>query len=287
VDNAPCTSATADLIRQCRGHPAQVHYVREDRPGLPWARNCGLRRARGEIVAYTDDDALADPHWLSEIAQAFLATDNVVCVTGLALPAELETQAQAWFEQFGGFNKGRGFDRLIFNMTTHRRQDPLYPYLAGQFGAGVNMAFTASALRALGGFDPAFVKGQDIELYFRIIAAGYTLVYEPAALVHHFHRRDYASLRTQLLNYGTAFTAFLSKCLTDDPKRLFYLLGRLPSALSYLFSSRSVRNEHKTSYPQELTWLELLGMLRGPIWYLLQRWNTYLIVKQFGPLQVK
>jgi glycosyltransferase involved in cell wall biosynthesis len=141
----------------------QVRYLREERPGSQWARNSGLRLVQGDIVAFIDDDALADPDWLTNLAIAFETVEGVACVTGLALPAELETQAQGWFEQFGGFNKGRAFNRLIHNLTTHRMPDPLYPYLAGKFGAGVNMAFKADLFRALGGFDPAFVNGQDSE----------------------------------------------------------------------------------------------------------------------------
>jgi hypothetical protein len=67
VDNAPSTSATVDFIRQTyRGVP-QVRYIREDRAGLSWARNCGMMAARGEILAFTDDDVVIDPYWLFEL----------------------------------------------------------------------------------------------------------------------------------------------------------------------------------------------------------------------------
>jgi GT2 family glycosyltransferase len=290
IDNAPQTSATADHIREHYSHLPQVRYFREDRPGLSWARNCGLRHARGEIIAFTDDDVLVDPNWMLEIVRAFRATDNVACVTGLTVPAELETQVQAWFEQFGGLNKGRGLTRLLFNLTTYRSTDPFFPYLSSKFGAGANSAFKTSVLREIGGFDPAFGPGtptgsaDDTELFFRVIMRGYTLIYEPAALVKHIHRREYFKLRKQLNAYGVGFTAHLTKCVVIDPRRVFYLISKLPSAFNYLFSPRSTRNVGKQAdYPLELTWVELIGMLYGPVAYLISCWRKHSIVWQFGP----
>lgn len=285
VDNAPQTSATADLIGQHYSHLPHVRYVREDRPGRPWARNCGMRHAQGEIVAYTDDDAVADPHWLAELARGFQTTDNVACVTGLALPAELETQAQVWFEHFGGFSKG--FSERIFDLTEHRPANWLYPYSAGIFGAGVNMAFKTSALRALGGFDPAFGNGQDIEAFFRVIIRGYRLVYEPGALIYHSHRKDYSALKKQLYRYGVALTAFVTKCIIDDPKRVFDIGRKLPYGLFYALSSKSSKNYKKgSSYPPELTRIELKGMLYGPLAYFRSRWHVRQTIRQSGPLAV-
>ena len=71
-------------------------------------------------------------------------------MTGAILPAEQETRAQLWLEEYGGFHKG--FRRQVFDLTTHRRDTALYPYDAGQFGSGANMAFRTDVLRAMGGF---------------------------------------------------------------------------------------------------------------------------------------
>ncbi len=285
VDNAPKTSATADLIREHYGHLSQVRYVREDRPGTPWARNRGLQQAQGEIIAYTDDDVLVDPYWLAELAQGFQIAENVACVSGQILAAELETQAQDWLEQASSFTKG--FTRVIHNVTTHRLKHPLYPYSAIKYGSSANVAFKTQVLRALGGFDPAFLQGQDIDAYFRVTAKGYTMVYEPAAVIRHFHRRDYAGFRKQIYNYGIAFTAFVTKSIVQDPKLILFLISRLPNALFAVFSPRAPKNQHKrTNYPRELTQLEFRGMLYGPFVYLRRQWHVRQIVKQFGPLDL-
>jgi hypothetical protein len=94
VDNAPNTDATRGLVRERLGHLPHVRYLREPRPGLSRARNAALEAARGEIVAFVDDDVVVDPGWLRSIVLGFRAMPGVACVTGMILPAELETRSQ-------------------------------------------------------------------------------------------------------------------------------------------------------------------------------------------------
>ncbi|MGH2344227.1 MAG: glycosyltransferase, partial [Chloroflexota bacterium] len=157
VDNAPSSSATADFMRATYGDAAMIRYVREDRPGLGRAHNRGLEDVRGEIVAFTDDDVVVDRHWLTELVKGFSVAANVGCVTGMIFPRELQTQAQLWIEQHGGF--GKGYARRIFDLDENHPKSRLYPYAAGAFGSGANMAFRTPALRAMGGFDPALGAG--------------------------------------------------------------------------------------------------------------------------------
>lgn len=278
VDNAPSTSETFDYIRNTFSS-SRIRYVREDTPGLAVAHNRGLLEARGDIVAFTDDDVRIDRHWLMKIVEGFALAAGVGCVTGMIVPAELETPAQVWLEQYGGFNKG--FEVSMFNLTDHRPQSPLYPYTAGVFGSGANMAFRRDVLRAIGGFDPALgagskgVGGDDLAAFFDVIKHGYTLVYQPAAIVHHWHRRDYEGLRRQAYGYGVGLTAFLTKTLIDQPQRLFDILPRIPQALFYAFSPTSPKNAKKQAdYPEELSRLERKGMLYGPVAYVKSRWSV-------------
>src|SRR4029077_11695552 len=113
VDNAPSDDRTRDLVSQ----RPEVSYVREPRPGLNFARNRALREARGEILAFLDDDVIADRHWLAGLADAWAANRDAAAFTGLVLPMELETEAQIVFERRGGFR--RGFDRI--------RYGPVFP----------------------------------------------------------------------------------------------------------------------------------------------------------------
>src|SRR5205807_167629 len=79
------------------------------------------------------------PHWLAEIARALADHPAADVVSGVIVPAELETAAQVWFEQFGGHSKGRGFRPAAFSPATAKTQSPLYPL--PPFGTGANMAF--------------------------------------------------------------------------------------------------------------------------------------------------
>lgn len=267
VDNAPGTNATADLVQQTYGDDPKIRYIREDRPGLSIGLNCGIMAARGEILAFTDDDVVVDAYWLIELARAFSRAEDVACVTGLVLPLELETPAQMLFEQFGGFSKG--FRRCVYDMRDNRPREPLYPYTAGRFGTGASMAFRPDFLRRVGGFDPALHCGMDIAAFFQVVKQGYTLVYEPAALVYHTHRRSYAELQRQIYTYGVALTAYLTKSILERPLRLLELAGKVPYGLFFTLSSRSPKNQKKSfQYPEDLTKLELKGMLHGPFAYL-------------------
>ena len=284
VDNAPGTNATVNLIKQKYCAESQVRYIREDRPGPSWARNCGMKVAKGEILAFTDDDVVVDPYWLVELVRAFTIANDVVCVTGLVLPLELETAAQLLFEEYGGFTKGLA--RRIFEKRQRSSKMPLHPYVAGRFGTGASMAFTATFLQSIGGFDPALGgngpsrNGQDIAVFFQVIIRGYKLVYEPASLLYHLHRRDYAGLRKQIYNYGVGFTAFLMKSLLENPLILFDLLTKVPYGLFFILSTRSPKNSKKSkSYPKELTTLERKGMMYGPLAYLRSRRIVYQTLK--------
>lgn len=274
VDNAPSTPETALLIQQDRS--GRLRYVREDVPGLAVAHNRGLQEARGDILAFTDDDVRVDRYWLKELVAGFFAADKVGCVTGMIIPAELETPAQGWLEQYGGFNKG--FELRVFDLEHNRPEGALYPYTAGVFGSGANMAFSREALLAIGGFDPALgagskgVGGDDLAAFFDVVTRGYTLVYQPAALLHHHHRRDYPGLQRQAYGYGVGLTAYLTKIIIDRPARLFEITPLIPRALMHAFSPTSSKNAKKRAdYPSELGRLELKGMLYGPLAYLRSR----------------
>lgn len=278
IDNAPRTSATADVIRQRFANMPRLRYVLERRPGLSTARNRGIMEARGSILAFTDDDTVPTPTWLAALVAAFRGAENVTCVTGLAFPLAMDTHAQYWFEEFGGFNKG--YTRQVFSLATRHEQPPLFPYTAGRFGTGANMAFTATFLRSMGGFDASLGVGtesgggEDLDAFFRVIAAGCTLVYEPDALLYHEHRRDYDALRNQIANAGRGLVAYLLKTIDDDRSRVFDILRRVPYGLYFVLSPTSSKNHHRShTYPRELALLELRGMARGPVAYLRARWR--------------
>ena len=277
VDNDPVTDNTANLIRQ-RAQP-NVRYVQEKRRGLAAAHNCGLTLTEGKIVAFTDDDVIVDRHWLTEIARAFEADANVGCVTGLIMPAELQTPAQILLESHGRFSKG--FEQRIVDLGTHRPANPLFPFTAGQLGSGANMSFYRDKLCELGGFDPAIGAGtvarggDDLAAFFTVIASGLSLVYQPSALVWHHHRQDFGSLARQAYGYGVGLGAYLTSTLAHHPAFSGQALRRAPSGLAYAFGAHSPRYAHiRDVWPRELTRLEWRGLAFGPLAYGISRRRT-------------
>ena len=206
IDNASRSSETKEIIAQ-----TLFRYVREDHPGLDWARNRGLYEAIHEIVAYTDDDVQVDSAWLDGIAKGFQHT-NVACVTGLVCPLELEFPAQRLFEQYGGM--GKGFEARLFAGSQMLPQQLIATHSAG---VGANMAFRRDVLLRIGGFDvhldvgtPAN-GGGDLDVFHRTLAAGYSIFYEPTALVWHQHRRAMSALHGQIYNNGRSLGCYLLK----------------------------------------------------------------------------
>jgi GT2 family glycosyltransferase len=287
VDNGSDRRETELLVRRLEHADPRFRYVREDRPGLARAHNRGLEHVTTDLVAFTDDDVVVDPGWLGHLVAAFGRDAAVGCVTGLILPLELETPAQEWMERYSGF--GKGSEAKVFAAASGDH-GPLFPYAAGSFGSGANMAFRTDALRAIRGFDPALGAGtsakggDDLAAFFDVIAAGYSVAYEPAAVVHHQHHRTFAALRAQTFGYGAGLTAYLTKTVLDRPARAVDMAVRAPRALHHALSPRSAKNERlPADTPPTLVRRERLGMLAGPGLYLRSRWEARLDVRP-GPV---
>jgi O-antigen biosynthesis protein len=272
VDNAPATDAARELI--AREHP-RVRYLREDRPGLAAAHNRGLETATGAIVAFTDDDVTVDRLWLLEVAAGFGRDTRIGCVTGLILPAELRTPAQLWADRHWAVAKGFR-ERLYTHPLRHLSPSP-YPYAAGRFGSGANMAFRTETLRAVRGFDPlmgagtAARGGDDLAAFFEVIAAGQSILFTPAALVWHWYADDVDTLRRQAYGYGAGLAAYLTKVLTDEPARVLGIAVRAPAALAHVRGLARSRGASRDGRPADLLAFERRGMASGAAGYLRSR----------------
>ncbi|QCB24028.1 glycosyltransferase family A protein [Streptomyces sp. SS52] len=243
VDNAPVTEETRELVERKYGE--RVRYVCEPVPGLAIAHNRGLAAVHGRVVAFTDDDVVADPRWLTELTAPFAADPGLGCATGLILPARLRTPAQVLLESHGGFAKG--FVPRTYDPARPPADEPLFPFTAGRFGSGANMAFRTSVLRAVGGFDPATGAGtrarggDDLYGFVRVLAEGRRLRYTPSALVWHHHRETWRDLETQAYGYGAGLTAYLTAILVNRPALLPAFLARVPGGLAHARGLTAVR----------------------------------------------
>jgi glycosyltransferase involved in cell wall biosynthesis len=264
VDNAPVDDSTRIVVSRHAG----VRYAVEHAPGLDRARNRALQEARGDVIAYTDDDVIVEASWARAVALAFEDEPHAMCVTGLVVPDALDTEAELLFERYGGF--GRGFTRKVFAVPAGGSAVQAYGG-TGRFGTGANMAFRRAFLLETGGFDPALDVGTptngggDLEMFLRVLADGHALVYEPSAVVRHRHRRDYASLRKQFSNNGFGFYAYLARTARERPRDRAAVI-RLGV---WWFWWWNVRRLIRTllridAFPVDLVVAELRGSLIGP-----------------------
>jgi GT2 family glycosyltransferase len=236
VDNAPSTSRTRDLVT--RDFPS-ARYVVEPAPGLNFARNRALRESGAEIVAYIDDDAVADLDWVAQNAAVFAERPAIALCTGKVDALSLESDGARLFEACGGFTRG---DERIHLPPGAGAPPPGWPrpLIAWSIGIGfgVSMAIRRSVALSLGGFDEALDMGAvlpgggDVDMVFRVLDAGHELVYEPRVHAWHEHRRELAAAEQQILGHHRATIAYLTKAVgkTRWPRKasvVAFLLWRL------------------------------------------------------------
>jgi GT2 family glycosyltransferase len=178
---------------------------------LSAARNAGIHQSRGDIVAFTDDDVVVHPRWLGALRDAFREPE-VMAVTGLVLPAELETRAQYIF-QTDALGWTWGYRSVEFNRTFVELTKPL-GIPAWRLGAGANMAFRRIVFDRVGLFDERLGAGasgcsEDSELWYRLLAEDHICRYDPAAVVFHYHRPDWGALSNQMYSYMRGHVAAL------------------------------------------------------------------------------
>lgn len=259
VDNAPLDGKT----RQVCDSFAQVSYHKELRPGLDIARNAGARCAQHPLIAYTDDDVVVDPFWTYRVWQSFL-NPKVAALTGLVIAASLETESQQIFEEHWGFNKG--YKDIYFDQEFLKQAAPGVWVI----GAGANMAFRKSLLESVGYFDERLDVGAagcsgDSEIWYRILAAGSTIQYNPRAVVYHEHRQELTALHKQLYQYMRGFAAASLIQHGHNPAAGYknHLYKAMPRY--YLLLLRAGFPMYKFRY--RTLWSEMKGLLSGIRYY--------------------
>ncbi|WP_426989102.1 glycosyltransferase family 2 protein [Pseudarthrobacter sp. Y6] len=283
VDNAPRTAETANMVRDEFDDP-RITLITEPAPGLSKARNAGLRRAQGDIVAYTDDDVVVDEAWLREIAAGFDRMPGAACVTGLVPAGELRSPAQGYFDDRVSWSKSVA--PKIYSFADPPKGLPKFPFCPGAFGTGANFALDRRTALSLGGFDNALGVGtrtgggEDIDMFTRVILGGFSLVVQPSAIVWHRHRGGLDELRAQARGYGSGLGAWLTKILLN-PNTARLALARAPGVAWELLQSASTsrqpaatKGQSHDSWDRQLAQvlrLELISVACGPLNYLLGR----------------
>jgi GT2 family glycosyltransferase len=172
----------ADIVRE---YP--VNLITTPNQGLSNARNTGMKHALGEIIAYLDDDAYPDPHWLHYLAYAYLTTPHA-CIGGPnIIPAD---------------------DGPIATCVANAPGGPVHVLISDEIAEhvpGCNLSIRKDVLTQIGGFDPIYRNaGDDVDLCWRVQQAGHTIGFHPGALVWHHRRNSLKAYWKQQVGYGKA-----------------------------------------------------------------------------------
>lgn len=178
---------SADATRAIAEQYPEFILINQENRGLSVARNVGLERASGEIVAYTDSDCVVDPDWLTYLAYKFVQ-GGFVAVGGPNFPPPEDSAVAAYVAASPG-----GPTHVLLN-------DEVAEHIPG-----CNMAFTKKALLDVGGFEPIFAAaGDDVDLCWRLQNQGHAIGFSPAAMVWHFRRNTVGDYLKQQRGYGKA-----------------------------------------------------------------------------------
>ena len=278
VDNAGSTDETREFAAN---HPDdRVRYVSEPRSGVSRGRNRGLRAAAYDIVAFVDDDVIVDRHWLTGMAAGFARADDVALVCALVASGEVRTRPQAWFDHRVTWDDAR-IPRQ-FRLSDPPGDVPLFPFQVGAYGTGACFAVKRAVYQRVGALDVAMgpgtptMGGEDIDLFVRVVCAGWAVAVEPSAVVWHRHRAEISALKAQARGYGIGLGAWITKTALS-PKLLRLALPLLPAALGRirtLATGGSADPEQidrdfglPVGYTRQLGHLEVRSALAGPVRY--------------------
>jgi hypothetical protein len=157
VDQQARPRATTLMLDEQFDGESRLRCVKDAGAGLSRARNVGLAHADGDVVMFADDGVIVDAGWISRCRAAFERDDDVACVTGLILPAELDNESDVRCERFAGVVGG--FRPKAFRLPRGHATHPFFYYTPGAMGSGVNTALRADVVRQLGGFDATLGPG--------------------------------------------------------------------------------------------------------------------------------
>jgi GT2 family glycosyltransferase len=244
--------ATLTTRRGCN-----IRYLWTQSRGLSRASNAGIAAARHPILVFTHDDIWVDRTWLRMIVRSLMNAPPRSVVTGQVQPTEPDRR--------GGFAPSCKVDPTTAIYRGRIGEDVLFPN---------NMAMWRSALDEVGTFDirlgpgAAFPASEDNDIGFRLLEAGYRIIYVPEAIVYHRAWRsdeDYLSLRW---SYARGQGAYFAKHLSF---RDGYMMGRMLKSikdhvLGFVWNMRHQRHE---AYGNAVY---ILGLLSGAIqWLLVER----------------
>ena len=214
IDNAS-TDETKRVVKEEYAAVSNLAYLHEPVLGLARARNTGWAHARGEYVAYLDDDAIACANWLEGILEVFESVTPTPGCVGGKIELIWEAPRPSWLS-----------DGMVLFLSRLDLSESPVALKDSQFLAGANIAFPVNVLRATGGFEFGLTGkwrfyNDDILLQRRLESRGLSRIYHPDISVgHHIpaSRLSKESFRRRYYWQGIS-DAFLRQVLSPVSRR--------------------------------------------------------------------
>jgi glycosyltransferase involved in cell wall biosynthesis len=232
VDNNSSDQTREVTEAYCRQYPERFRYLFEPQPGKSYALNSGIREARGEILAFMDDDVTVEPTWLQNLTSNL--HDNQWAGAGGRILPEQSFSPPRWLALHGPFSMGGVL--ALFDRGDEPGEIDWAPY-------GTNMAFRRAMFEKFGGFRTDLgpipgsqIRNEDTEFGYRVMKAGELLRWEPSAVVYHEvaqHRLHKKYFLEWWFDYGRAEIRVKIKRpdVLGIPRHYISILNRLFSIL--------------------------------------------------------
>jgi GT2 family glycosyltransferase len=227
VNNGSTDDTDAVIAALGRELPAlELRLIQEPTGGLSYARNAGMRAARGEILCFLDDDTVISEPWLAEMAAAFTLGPNVGAVAGRVLL------------QFPASGTPNWIDPAYFSLYSMYDRGGTPGVLEGEDVSffGCNFALSRRVIEAVGLFDTAMgrkhgtlLSGEDTEYSHRIVRAGFQMAYAARAVIQHKVAPERLTPRWLARRY---FWQGVTSAVHPDNRYALYPLRWLPKLLS-------------------------------------------------------
>jgi glycosyltransferase involved in cell wall biosynthesis len=208
VDNNSSDDTSAVVRSFVARGGGRIRFLFEPRQGKSFALNTAIAEARGEILAFTDDDVVVDPHWLARMVERM--REYRCEAAGGRIDPVWTTPRPAWLEMDGRYRLGS----VVVSMNCG--DAPCWFADTDTLPLGANMAIRAEALGRIGPFRTDLgpttgsqIRGEDSDICRRLLAAGCRMLYVPDAVVRHpvdDRRLRRAYFRQYYFDQGRALT---------------------------------------------------------------------------------
>jgi glycosyltransferase involved in cell wall biosynthesis len=182
VDNNS-TDGTEQVVSKWRSENTEgyFHYSTETNQGASYARNTGAKLAKGQWLCFMDDDAIATPSYIENIIKHIHAKPEAIGFGGRIIPKYIPSEP-IWMSYYVSSLVGN-FD---YAPTSCAFENGKYPIES-------NMIVKKDIYESIGGFNTALpgvvgtlrIGGEGKELFYKILALGHTIYYDPSICVHH------------------------------------------------------------------------------------------------------